>query len=306
MGAENNLVTRNTPNIFVKEIPEVYTQRNFQALTDYFQAQNQFLDYKFFEVIFTKAQTDVRVAHGLGYTADDVVVTAIVGAGAVTFNRSAFDNQNIVMSSTGAATIRFYCGRYWAAKALDRANLTNQVVYADPVSSAVTQAVAAATTAANTAIAAAILNSGVPTGVIFPWTTAVAPAGYLLCSATAVSRTTYAALFAVIGTTYGVGDGSTTFNLPDPTGLALTWAGGQTISAVAYARTLGTKQGDTVQDHIHNYTVNSNGPVNFSSGSATTTPDTNLSARSTTGMASGRAGTETRMANMAFTAIIKT
>lgn len=42
-----------------------------------------------------------------------------------------------------------------------------------------------------------------------------APSGYLLCDGTAVSRTTYAALFAIIGTTYGTGDGSTTFNVPN-------------------------------------------------------------------------------------------
>lgn len=48
------------------------------------------------------------------------------------------------------------------------------------------------------------------------WTTA--PSGYLLADGSAVSRTTYANLFAVIGTTYGAGDGSTTFNLPDTTG----------------------------------------------------------------------------------------
>jgi microcystin-dependent protein len=52
-------------------------------------------------------------------------------------------------------------------------------------------------------------------GAIKPWTKATAPAGYLLCDGTAVSRTTYADLFAVIATTYGVGDGSTTFNVPD-------------------------------------------------------------------------------------------
>lgn len=47
------------------------------------------------------------------------------------------------------------------------------------------------------------------------WFTNTAPTGYLLCQGQAVSRTTYAALFAIIGTTYGVGDGSTTFNLPN-------------------------------------------------------------------------------------------
>ena len=58
---------------------------------------------------------------------------------------------------------------------------------------------------------------GIPTGTITPWSQATAPTGFLECEGSAVSRSTYAALFAVIGTTYGAGDGSTTFNVPDLT-----------------------------------------------------------------------------------------
>lgn len=54
-----------------------------------------------------------------------------------------------------------------------------------------------------------------PSGALIMWPTGSAPTGWLLCDGTAVSRSAYAALFAVIGTTFGVGDGSTTFNLPD-------------------------------------------------------------------------------------------
>ena len=54
-----------------------------------------------------------------------------------------------------------------------------------------------------------------PTGAIIVWTTTSAPTGFLLCDGSAVSRTTYSDLFDVVGTTYGVGDGSTTFNVPD-------------------------------------------------------------------------------------------
>lgn len=54
-----------------------------------------------------------------------------------------------------------------------------------------------------------------PAGAIVAWPTSSAPSGWLLCDGAAVDRTTYAALFAVIGATYGAGDGSTTFNLPD-------------------------------------------------------------------------------------------
>ena len=58
---------------------------------------------------------------------------------------------------------------------------------------------------------------GTATGTILPWSTITPPSGFLECDGAAVSRSTYAALFAVVSTTYGAGDGSTTFNLPDLT-----------------------------------------------------------------------------------------
>ena len=58
-------------------------------------------------------------------------------------------------------------------------------------------------------------NVVLPTGTIVPYAGATAPDGFLLCDGSAVSRTTYSALFSVIGTTYGEGDGNSTFNLPD-------------------------------------------------------------------------------------------
>jgi len=56
---------------------------------------------------------------------------------------------------------------------------------------------------------------GIPTGTIVPWSTGSVPSGFLECNGSNVSRTTYSALFAIIGTTYGAGDGSSTFGLPD-------------------------------------------------------------------------------------------
>jgi microcystin-dependent protein len=58
-------------------------------------------------------------------------------------------------------------------------------------------------------------SSGIPTGVATLYYGSTVPTGYLLCDGSAVSRTTYSTLFSVIGTTYGAGDGSTTFNIPD-------------------------------------------------------------------------------------------
>lgn len=58
-------------------------------------------------------------------------------------------------------------------------------------------------------------NDLIPSGTILAFGSTSTPAGYLECNGQAVSRSTYATLFSVISTTYGVGDGSTTFNVPD-------------------------------------------------------------------------------------------
>lgn len=58
--------------------------------------------------------------------------------------------------------------------------------------------------------------AGNPVGTIITWASNNAPDGYLICNGAAISRTTYARLFNVIGTTWGAGDGNTTFNLPTP------------------------------------------------------------------------------------------
>ena len=57
--------------------------------------------------------------------------------------------------------------------------------------------------------------TGMPAGSIMAWGTDTPPSNWLICNGAAVSRTTYASLFAAIGVSYGVGDGATTFNLPD-------------------------------------------------------------------------------------------
>ena len=56
---------------------------------------------------------------------------------------------------------------------------------------------------------------GIPTATIVPWSAASIPTGFLECNGQAVSRSTYSALFAIVGTTYGAGDGSSTFLVPN-------------------------------------------------------------------------------------------
>ena len=75
----------------------------------------------------------------------------------------------------------------------------------------------ASSTAVKTAYDKALeaITNGVPVGTIIWSANNTIPSGYLLCNGVEVSRNTYAALFTAIGTTYGEGDGSTTFNLPN-------------------------------------------------------------------------------------------
>ncbi len=74
-----------------------------------------------------------------------------------------------------------------------------------------------------------ITAGAAPTGTVTAFAGSSAPTGYLLCNGTNVSRTTESALFAVIGTTYGAGDGSTTFTLPDLRGRVVAGFGGNTL-----------------------------------------------------------------------------
>lgn len=81
-------------------------------------------------------------------------------------------------------------------------------------------------------------GTGVPVGSVFWLTTQTAPEGYLICDGSAVSRTEYADLFAAIGTTFGAGDGSTTFALPNLQAAFIRGAGSQD----GYSATFGQKQ----------------------------------------------------------------
>lgn len=86
------------------------------------------------------------------------------------------------------------------------------------------------------------ISSFEPVGSIKMYGGSTAPSKWLICDGSAVSRTTYANLFAVIGTSFGAGDGSTTFNLPDLVGRTAIGAGTGTATG-ATAHTLGSKGG---------------------------------------------------------------
>ncbi len=101
------------------------------------------------------------------------------------------------------------------------------------------------------ATTAYVQANGVPTGMVMAFANSTAPVGWLECAGAAVSRTTYAALFSAIGTVYGAGDGSTTFNVPDLRGQFLRgWSNGSSIDS---GRSIGTSQTDAMQGHYHEY-----------------------------------------------------
>ena len=98
-----------------------------------------------------------------------------------------------------------------------------------------------------------------PAGTVIQFAGSSAPTGYLKANGNAVSRTTYAALFAAIGTTYGAGDGSTTFNVPDLRGEFV--RGLDDGRGVDSGRALGSAQADEIEAHNHRVYGLAGGPI---------------------------------------------
>lgn len=138
----------------------------------------------------------------------------------------------------------------------------------------------------------------IPAGTVFMYASDTVPTGYLRCNGAAVSRTTYAALFAAIGTRYGAGNGSTTFNLPEVRGeFPRFWDDGRGVDPW---RTLGTAQNDAFKSHTHN--------INFAlkTGAAVIVVGSGgTHATSGTSVTEATGSTETRPRNIAFMGIIK-
>ena len=99
----------------------------------------------------------------------------------------------------------------------------------------------------------AALPQAVPTGSVHLMATTTVPSGYLKCNGAAISRTTYADLFGIIGTAHGAGDGSTTFNVPDLRGeFVRGWDDGRGVDS---GRNFASSQSD--QNEAHNHTATS-------------------------------------------------
>lgn len=172
------------------------------------------------------------------------------------------------------------------------------------------------------------IASLVPTGTVFAYAGTSAPTGWLTCDGTAVSRTTYAALYAAIGVAHGYGDNSTTFNLPDYRGRFIRGGdamfggtaatrdpdrAGRTAAATGgnTGNAVGSVQTDAIQSHAHpnsagyKRTGPYQGIVGSAGGDIAVVGSTNGSNVADMGNGDGRMTSETRPLNAYVNYIIK-
>ncbi len=167
---------------------------------------------------------------------------------------------------------------------------------------------------ATTAFVQTAFGSAAITGEIKMWAASTAPAGYMLCDGSAVSRTVYATLYAVIGTTYGSGDGSTTFNLPNftnrlPVGAGGLYSNGSTGGSkdaivVSHSHSATSTVTDPGHTHTYKYTssITSGGVHAIEDGPLTTSAASGAINSNTTGVTvatsvgtTGSSGTDANM-----------
>ena len=166
---------------------------------------------------------------------------------------------------------------------------------------------------ASAAIAASKLSTTaqqglLPAGAVMPFAMNSAPSGWLAADGTAVSRSTYATLFAAISTTHGVGDGSTTFNLPDLRGIFVRGSGSQTISGTSYSGTFAAKQADEIKAHKHQsweQLTNTSGTLQCAQSTQAGTGKTAATSTNANFETANTGGAETRPANIALLYCIK-
>ena len=238
------------------------------------------------------ANTAVTTANNASTTANGIAATANT---ALTNSTNAVNTANTANSTANTANSTANTANSTANSALSTAN--------------------SATSTANTALSTA--QSLNPTGMVIWVAMSSAPTGFIKANGAAVSRSTYSALFAAIGTTFGSGDGSTTFNVPDLRGeFVRGWDDGRGVDS---GRSFGSSQVDstalpnagfttnTAGNHNHSYNTNQGTGGGQGGGGADT---------GSRGDGTGHAGShshsitggdpETRPRNVALLACIKT
>jgi microcystin-dependent protein len=162
-----------------------------------------------------------------------------------------------------------------------------------------TGALPTAITVASANMVTATAQALLPAGAVMAFAMNSAPAGWLAANGAAVSRSTYATLFAAISTTHGSGNGSTTFNVPDLRGIFVRGSGDQTISGTLYSKAFALKEADELKSHTHQYTRYAQLITRAGGG------DNNIWASTAGVQTTATGGTETRPANIALLYCIK-
>ena len=176
------------------------------------------------------------------------------------------------------------------------------IVAADIASNAVTTANILDANVTTAKLATVTQQSLLPAGAVMPFAMNSAPAGWLAANGDPVLRVgTYADLFAAIGTTYGGGNGSTTFNLPDLRGIFVRGSGSQTISGTTYNKAFALKEQDGIKNHDHQIRY-SNIAIGGGYGACLNGAGPGIY---DVGMVPGTAADETRPANIALLYCVK-
>ena len=190
----------------------------------------------------------------------------------------------------------------------DKAPLDSPVLTGTPTAPTPT-AGDSSTNIATTAFVTSGIAQSVPRGAVIPFASTLVPTGWLVCDGSAVDRTVYEGLFNIISTTFGEGDGSTTFNLPDLRGVFVRgWSDDrENVEAdlengtprIIYdeGRNFGTEQADEFKSHTHTFRG-----VYGSSGSGNGSRESQPLTRTTDAVG----GVETRPRNVALYYMIKT
>lgn len=210
------------------------------------------------------------------YAAGLRVTTTPGGANTVTgptLNLNSLGTKTIKKRDSGSSKVALVAGDYNASGPFDFEYDGTDFILLNPVAAAA---------------------SGVPAGTVIFHSANTAPTGFIKANGAAISRTTYAALFAAIGTAFGVGDGSTTFNVPDLRGeFPRGWDDSRGVDS---GRAFGSAQAEGLKNHKHAF----NTPNGASTGSATWGSFYNEATTMT-----DVSGGETRPRNIALLACIK-
>ena len=221
------------------------------------------------------------------------------------YSTSQIDNALALKALLGGSSSQLFSAANGTAgyEVVNKSQLDTGLATKAPVAGNSGQEFAVATaTTGNSAVNLTQLLGYVSSGMVLPFAGSAAPTGWLECNGAAVSRTTFSALFAAIGTLWGIGDGSTTFNLPETRGEFI--RGYDHSRGVDSGRAIGVWQDESFGIHAHVYGTRSMSGYAGDSGNGggmTTAATYDEETRNT----APTGGSETRPRNVAMMYIIK-